>query len=246
MTFWPLIYYNVRVYWKYCRLLISIAFLFSLKASVWKSYFQLTSCNYVFTWCLRVWSMCWPSPNLLERLFICIVSGAVSVQVTPMGVSLWSHISHPSSNSSSVREKGFVIWLPASLCFLRSEAELWFIVKFPQAGSISRPTELLNGRSCSLGEWPFLERLLLRQVQGLIKVMSFFSAMSSIDWLFRVQRIFCGVSVHGCGMITWSRWLGKYMDGWQTKPDPFSSTVKGSSGPVVMWMGFLSSSLCFQ
>lgn len=174
MTFWPLIYYNVRVYWKYCRLLVSIAFLFTLKASVWKSYFQLTSCNYMFTLCLRVWSMCWPSPNLLERLLICIVSRAVSVQVTPMGVSLWSHISHPSSNSSSVREKGFVIWLPASLCFLRSEAELWFIEKFPQAGSISRPTELLNGRSCSLGEWPFLERLLLRQVQGLIKVMSFF------------------------------------------------------------------------
>lgn len=105
MTFWPLIYYNVRVYWKYCRLLISIPFLFTLKASVWKSYFRLTSCNYMFTLCLRVWSMCCPSPNLLERLLICIVSRAVSVQVTPMGVSLWSHISHPSSNSSSVRER---------------------------------------------------------------------------------------------------------------------------------------------
>lgn len=82
--------------------------------------------------------------------------------------------SHPSSNSNSREEKGFVIWLPASFCFLRSEAELWFIVKFPQARSISRPTESLNGGNCSPREWPFLGWSLPRPEQGLIKVISFF------------------------------------------------------------------------
>lgn len=119
--------------------------------------------------------------------------------------------SHPSSNSNSREEKGFVIWLPASLCFLRSEAELWFIVKFPQARSISRPTESLNGGNCSPREWPFLGWSLPRPEQGLIKVISFFffpPAMSSIAscsrLVIRVQWGFCCASV--CGLETMIRW----------------------------------------